>query len=336
MCNTSDTLLYVLSARGEMSWPEFKKVYDYLHTIHVLPNELGETNIRFSRSQAARALDSLGHCDLDFSKESQRIYAAPPVLARLPRTGIPQAVLAGARFPQTIPKLVEACKAANRRVKLIVDGQPGGRGLEPARVIIQADYAKDIAGFACKLGIKFEKEPPAWLTLNFSASVDEYERTLRWSVMRELNWLRKDFSFDSLSYAGLQRQGDGVRLSRYANPVNNLPQYLIWKDGQCAEVDRDWGRYLALREAGVQVITYDPQRFLFAVPKSVPLPRLVARALTLCSGYLPRFIKAGGGTLTGSNWMGLAVYQDVPPQVAQLAATKLGQEMTTCTIDMRV
>ena len=63
------------------------------------------------------------------------------------------------------------------------DGQPGGRGLEPARVIIQADYAKDIADVACTLGIKFENEPPAWLTLNFSAFLDEYERTLRWTTI---------------------------------------------------------------------------------------------------------------------------------------------------------
>jgi hypothetical protein len=319
-----------------MSWAEFKKIYDYLHTVHVLPNDPNETNIRFSRIHAARALDSLGHCDLEFSEDTRSVYSAPPVLARLPRTGIPQAVLAGARSPQTIPRLIEACKATNRRAKLTVNEQLGESRLAPTRVVIQADYAKDIAVVGCSLGIKFETEPPAWRILHFSASLDEYRGILRWSPMRELNWLRKDFSFDSLSYVGGLQQEAGVRLSRYINPVQNLPLYLIWKEDQCAKVDRDWGRFLALKEAGVGIIKYDPQRFLFAIPRTVPLPRLMARALTLCSGYMPQFIDTVDASLTGSNWMGLAVYQDVPPQVAQVAATKLGQEMLTCTIDMRV
>jgi hypothetical protein len=332
--NRSDILLYVLSAKGDVSWGEFKKVYDHLYAVHVLPNEPGETNIRFSRSRAARALDSLGHCDLEFSKDSQRVYSGPPVLARLPRTGLPQAVLAGARFPQTVQRLADACKAAGSRVTLTVNDQPGGRGLFPTRVVVRAEYASDIAKAGCSLGIKFENEPPVWPVLNFSASINEYMGTLRWARARDVNWPCRDFNFDSLSYTGVRQPSEGVRLGRYTDPVRNTPVHLLWKEGQCAEVDGDWGRYLALREAGARVLTYDPLRFLFAAPRTVPLPRLVARALTLCSGNLPLLVNAAGARLAGSNPVGFAVYQAIPPLIARLAATKLGQELTTCSIDM--
>jgi hypothetical protein len=330
MYNQSDVLLFILSVKREMTWAEFKKVYDYLYTVQILPNEVGETSIHFSRNQTARALDLLGHCDFEFSKDLQRVYAAPPTLARLPRAGIPQAILAGARFPYTVQRMVEACKASNKRLTLVVNDQPSGCGLEPVRVIVQAEYAKDIVNLGCLMGIEFENEPPAWSILNFSASLDDYRGTLQWSRRRELNWRHKDFNFDSLSYTGKIQQETGTRLSRYTDPVKNIPFHLLWKDDQCAEVDGDWGRYLALKEAGLNVICYDSQRFLFAVPRTTPLPRLVARALTFCSGYLPRHVL--NSTILRSNNLGLAVYQDVPPQLAQLAATKIGQELATCVL----
>jgi len=332
MYNSSDVLLYVLSAKKEMSWTEFKRVYDYLFTVYVLPNKTAETSIHFRRNQTARALDSLGHCDLEFSKDTQRVYSAPPTLARLPRTGFPQAVLVGSRFPQTVQRLLEACKANRRRVALSVNDQPRRQGLEPIRVVIQAEYAKDITDLGCTMNIKFENEPPAWSILNFSASLSGYMKTLQWSKRRELNWRHNDFNFDSLNYTDKQQQETTIRLSRYTDPVKNVNLYLLWKDDQCAEVDGDWGRYLALKVAGLNVTLYDPQRFLFAVPRTIPLPRLVARALTLCSGYLPRY--ARDLTIMRSNNLGLAVYQEVPPQLAQLAATKIGQELATCVLDM--
>lgn len=330
MYNQSDVLLFTLSVKREITWAEFKKVYDYLYTVQILTNEVGETSIHFSRNQTARALDSLGHCDIEFSKDSQKVYAAPPTLARLPRAGIPEAILAGARFPYTVQRMVEACKASNKRVSLVVNDQPTGYGLEPVRVTVLAEYAKDIASLGGLMGIKFENEPPAWSILNFSASLDDFKGTLQWSKKRDLNWQHKNFNFNSLRYEGKNQQESGIRLSRYTNPVKNIPFYLIWKGDQCAEVDGDWGRYLALKEAGLNVIFYDPQRFLFAAPRTIPLPRLIARALTFCSGYLPRHTL--NSTILRSNTLGLTVYQDIPPQIAQLAATKIGQELTTCVL----
>lgn len=333
MYDACETLLYVLSAKRRMSWIDFKKTYDYLYTVHVLPTAPGERNINYERNEIARGLDALGHCELEFSKDAQNVFSGPPVLARLPQTGLPKATLVGARFPQTVRRLKQAAKTINRRIKIVVDKQGSGHMLEPFRVVIQAELAKEIADVGQSLGVKFENEPPAWSTMNFSASLGEYMATRQWSRKADLNWLRKDFNFDSLCYTRSKWEG-GVRLSRYVDPVRNTNLYLLWKEDQMSEVDGDWGRYAALNEAGINVLVYDSQQFAFGVPRTLPLPRLIARGLTLCSGYLPSVIENGGVRFSNLDHCPTAVYRDVPPAIAQLAATKLGQTLLSCSFDV--
>jgi len=333
MYDAGEILLYILSAKRRMSWIDFKKTYDYLYTVHVLPTEPGEININYERNQVARALDALGHCELEFSKDAQNVFSGPPVLARLPQTGLPKATLVGARFPQTISRLKQAAKTINRRIKILVDNQPGRHVLVPSRVVIQAEFGKEIADIGTSLGVKFENEPPAWSITNFSAALDEYMATRQWSRRADLNWHRKDFNFDSLCYTRRKWEGE-VRLSRYVDPVRNTNLHLLWKKDQVSEVDGDWGRYAALNEAGINILTYDSQKFAFGVPRTLPLPRLIARGLTLCSGLLPTVIENGGVRFSQSDHCPIAVYSDVPPAIAQLAATRLGQILLSRSLDV--
>lgn len=327
MCSSKDFMLYVLSGKGQMSWREFKSAHDYLYT-NDPSRRNDETDIRFCRNETVRSLAALGHCDIEFSVNSQMIYCTPPLLARLPSPGLPEAVLVGARFPETFQLLSDACKSIGGWIMPTASVQPILRGLLPTRVVVEAEYGASIAEIARSVGLGFEKDPPAWSILNYSASVDSYADTLTWREMPEINWLRKDFSFDSLTFANAGKTEKHFRLSGYTDPVRSTSRTLLWKGNEAAEVDRDWARYLALREAGMNVIFYDAQRLLFLHPRTVPLPTLLARSLVLCSGYVPYSINVGDGRVKSFNSLGWLGYERVPLFLAEKIARKLGQNLT--------
>jgi hypothetical protein len=326
MYEAEDSLLNVISAKREISWAEYKKLYDNLYTAHILSKALGESNVNFKRSQTARGLDALGHCDFEFSKDVQSVFSAPPVLARLPETGLPKATLVGSRLPRTIIRLKELAKKSRGRVRVKLDRQPDDYILAPLRVVLEADYVKDLSDFSESMGVKFENEPAAWSVINFSSSLSQYIATLSWSRRRDLNWPRSDFSLNTLTYRRAQQQNGDLRLSRYVDPTRNVDLYLLWNADECAEVDRDWGRYAALQLAGINIVQYDVGQFEFTIPSSVPLPKLIARALTLCSGLLPTVTLSTSERSSFSSYS-TSVYRGIPPTVAELAATKIGQAL---------
>ena len=137
MSRDSDQLLYVISANNEMSWASFKEAFNYLYTLQVDSIDRERDGIKSKRFQAVRVLDALVHCDFNFNEN--KVYAAPPVLVRLPCAGFPQAILAGARPPQTIQKLSDACKSIGNHINLEVMEQPGQLVLIPRRVAVQVE-----------------------------------------------------------------------------------------------------------------------------------------------------------------------------------------------------
>jgi hypothetical protein len=143
--NESDRLLYVVSAKKEMSWVSFKETFDYLYQLQAAALSVYIDRIKDKRFQAVRALDSLGHCDFDFRENGSRVYAAPPALVRLPCAGLPQAILAGVRSPQTIKELSKACQSIGSHVKLEITQQPGELVLMPVRVAVQAGDVAELA-----------------------------------------------------------------------------------------------------------------------------------------------------------------------------------------------
>ena len=102
----SDRLLYILSAKLDLSWTAFKSAFAALYPSIASVRDLEKQNINNKRLEVVRSLESLGHCDFDFT--GNRVYVAPPALVRLPCAGFPQAVLAGARSPQTLEQIKDA------------------------------------------------------------------------------------------------------------------------------------------------------------------------------------------------------------------------------------
>src|SRR4051812_23754679 len=92
-----DHLLHVLSAKGQISWSTFKRVFDEIWIRAARESQKSLDGAAIARSQTVRNLFALGHVDFDFKSPAAAVWASSPVLARLPFSGDVYAVLTGAR-----------------------------------------------------------------------------------------------------------------------------------------------------------------------------------------------------------------------------------------------
>ena len=77
---SGDLLLYVISAKRDMSWAVFKRTFDILASKEVAEYE----SAAIARSVVLKSLDGLGHCEVLSHDGNLRVVAAPSVLVRLP------------------------------------------------------------------------------------------------------------------------------------------------------------------------------------------------------------------------------------------------------------
>jgi hypothetical protein len=320
----SEGLLYVLSARGEMAWHTFKEVFETLFLKLPDGRVSGVRDAKFRRIQTRRALDALGHCDFSFNAGRNRVVVAPAVLARLPTSGLPEAVLAGSRSPGTVSRLRAAAKDQDALVS--VEPQKD-LVLVPPRVAVQTPTVEDMKSVATELGIGFTETPSAWTLLHASTSLDSALSACHWQPEASLNWRRKDFDPTALQFTARASAAEPARLVRYTDPKRQTRRHYFSKGGQWALIDREWGCYAALRAWDLNVLAYDRRQFNMAVPASAPLPPLLARSLALCSGFAPTFLPASLASWHGPERRGFDVYRLIPPQIAEAVASKLGQAL---------
>ena len=323
--NPGDRLLYAISAKREMGWPAFKKTFEVL-CAHSLTEE-NLDDMKRARYETARALDALGHIEIDFGANA-RIYIAPPTLAVLPRSGLPVAVLSGARTPNTINLLSGRLERCGAKLRLEIQDQCDESKRFPARVTVTGESGEALACFAQEADLALEQIPPAWTILNFSGSLTEYLSGCEWLRTDKLNWEEQQFDVERLRFSAALCASE-LQLIRYTHPSRQYPIHYLWRGVEAARVDPDWGRFAALKEARRDVLHYDRPTSAFLVPLTVPLPKLLARALCLCSGLVPPAVP--GRLVVGSpvTDQSFRIYTNIPPEFAQIVAEKLEQTMIT-------
>jgi len=327
-----DDLLYIVSAWGGLSWRSFRKVFDILHArLGRTGDENGLAGSRM-RWRALNILDWLGHCDVPTGAAFNRIYCAPPVLARLPGTGLPHAVMCGARSPDTTDVLSSACLRHGCRLTIERQLQDAGAAYVPRRLVIEADSQEAIIDVAREIRVTYTAAPPGWDLVQFSGSLDEYLMSRPLIRLPDIDWPRRDYDTKLLQFRQGGAVADRVRLSQYEHPLLPARRYYLWHGETYRDVERDWGRYALLRRAGVHVLAYDPRRFILAVPSGAALPRVLARGCTLCSGYAPRFVPQANCPPASPGRAGLYAFRGVPLVAAQTVADKLGQHLDIRTL----
>ncbi len=316
-----NSLLFVMSARGSMTWQQYREAVDFLS-----PTGISEAKRReglVSRSGLLQCLEALGHCDAHYDRGASTISVTPPALCRLPRAGLPVAVLTGARCFRTHDEMSAAAEAGGGKIRLTVDRQPGPMGLLPDTIQVSATSEEAMAEYCATLGIRYVAIAPAWSLMHWTGMLSDYEATLESRIPDTLNWARYDFSVGSHEFTR-EMSGGLPRFSRYRNPTTNLPTHVFFRDRLGSEVGLNWGRYLLLNAKGITVTAYDERRFRLCVPVKVPLPGVVARTICLCSGK-PPICRGIDGLVRGVDCQDWLMFEDVPPQIAWAALSKVGQ-----------
>ncbi len=318
-----DRLLYSISSRGVMNVSFFEDAFNALFSVIIKRQK--EINYAALKLQTIRFLDALGHCEFDYEK--RKIYICPPALILLPTSGLPKAVLTGARSPELLSRIKDFAKRYPDSVAYYYIRQRNNYSLIPSAVYLEAIDKNYIEQVASAAGIKCETgEPAAWCIMNFSAGLDDMRGKIDYKERVDFNWPKRTFSLKTLAFDKFFKQNEGLRFVEYTNPKDQQKLHWLWNGSAACEVDRDWGRYLILGSNNINIILYDEKRYLFAVPATVPLPRLIARALTLCTGLAPSEARLPGQPVRGIPAdCSFYIYHAVMPPVEALAAQKLGQ-----------
>jgi hypothetical protein len=313
-----DRLLFVLSARGSMKWGQYCEAVDFLSA---LSDESRRINFESTRSGTLQCLEALGHCNTCYDHGNSTIFISPPAFCRLPKAGLPVAVLTGFRTLKTRERLLKATDLQAKTTQLITGRYPGALGLLPDTIMIKAESEDAINSLCAGLKIHYFPVPPAWTLVNWSGTLTEYEATLNYRIPDNLNWARFDFT---IGRGFVHKTADVFpRYSLYRNPTTGLPLHVFFRDKFGAEVDLNWGKYLFLKALGFAVTAYDEKRFRLCAPITFPFPALIARSLCLCSGKPPSHRHdALIPEVECNSWL---MFEDVPPQIAIAALSKLGQ-----------
>jgi len=320
-----DALLFALSAWRRCSWQAFRRAFDDLYMRQLSTSGTTKEPDANDRLNAVRVLDALGHCDVVFCAGIGNVFVAPSALAELPMAGLPRAVLCGSRSPETLDSLRAAARRAGRLVRVRASSQTAANPFAPTRIEVQAASTVVLRAFAEDTGVVYEALPPAWSLAGMSGSLEQFLESLKWSRRPDLNWERVDFDPGQLRFIGRRDPDAALILSRYQDPVRGRWSFWMWRGDEGAEVeDQSWGRYAVLAACGLTVVQYDRVCGQFAVPASVPLPRLLSRAGSLCSGHAPATVVPTGRAAEGPH-LRLQVYRDVPFDVYHVCAEKIGQ-----------
>lgn len=322
----SKKLIYAMSTKGCLRIDEFNEIFKMVYPPDSLDNEV-PTDIDI-RLQVIRTLDSLGYCEFDFDK--RMVYMCKPTLILLPTCGLPKAVLVGARTPGLVKKLRIAVE--KRQDKALFTSLVQGRTNIniPTLPCIEAVDAETLKEIAIETAVSCDvEEPIAWRLANFSSSLDEIKRSLLFEERVEPNWKQRAFMCHKLMFLSkLEEVKTDNILVEYRNPVDKQLRHWFWNGTCAAEVERDWGRYLALASIDLNVLLYDEKLYKLAVPVTVPLPCLIARAIALCEGKAPVLAKTGSKKLASiPPGHPIHVYSGVTPAIARLISMKLGQEI---------
>lgn len=275
----------------------------------------------------ARYMDMLGHCEYFSRPRPSTLLTAASCLVKLPQFDRHSFVLCGMRSASSAEEIRFAAAELRMPVEIAISSRRNfPERLLPDRITLTFQDPNDAARIASALQIGFDNNPASWVLACFSCDVEIFEASLSWRprTLRDSE-LRFYAPGTSVFNPGTLEQCGPCLAQRADDPS----WACLLRDNQEAVVeDLDWARFWAHREAGISCLAYDASRKLFAVPTRIPLPRILARALCLCSGNAPMTENLGHFSRTSE----VALFRDVPKEVAFKIADKLGSTLVPKTI----
>ncbi|TXC92642.1 hypothetical protein FS935_00045 [Metabacillus litoralis] len=316
-----DDILTVLSVLGSIKFEKFRDVCDTLLKHYFNDDE--QQRLLYNYYDIMRDLEALGHCEVDY--ENRIIYICPPSFALLPRRGLPRIVLAGGRSELMLKRITKLVNKNYDKVRIIFSDQLSAKNpLFPKTICIEAKSTQILKQVTERIGIEGDLKTPASWNLSITApSVNDIYESLVYSEQFEPNWKKEVFCHENLYFRQFVCT-DEIKLVKYKNPISQQQYTWIWNGNAAAKIDRGWGRYVILSRYKTDILLFDQIKQRFAIPSTIPLPKDLARAVSLCTGSLPRkkeLHKQLGYLPRNTN---ITVYEGVNNLIALEISRKLG------------
>lgn len=309
----ANELLLWLSARREGSWRRFRAAVEELHSGDNDSEDDGITTSGdddFLLHQRLRLnLECLAHVEF-FARECEEGWrVTPPTLAAHPIPGGVRVVLCGARSPALRERLIRAGESLGCETL-----DPSG---VPEVIRFSAADVATLSELAAKVGLNLQPEAPRSI-LSHIRSCDPPSRRQRQSVFPDgADWRIRRFDTVELRWRTTDRHhAQTARDGVFEFQLYDYWRYFMRCAGGTFEMPRAVALYVHLRHHR-GLLRYDSQNHTLRLPGTCRPPRLLDRALTLCSGVPPCFEPATG----------FLTYSDVPPEIARFAAELLRQPL---------
>ena len=235
-----------------------------------------------SPRKIVEALAVLGHVEYI---DSNRWRIVPPLLAGLPEDGlVSTAVLCGARTAALLSRLKTGC--AERGAEVVES--PAANGPDVVRVSSPSDSV--VSMVAKEMRLAFQRNS-AFTLLSCTPAIRNWPRApcpmvsgkvetvLRFSRSK-LDWVDSTLDEARGSQRGffrVRRDWDWVSIIKMGSEKS-------------AYIDDRAGRLIVAEK--LKVVSWDAEHQEFAVPMQLFPPRLIARALTMCTGIPPSYDEA--------------------------------------------
>lgn len=334
----NEILLHFLTSKGTTGEKNYcqacRTVYE--HNCGNEEEEKQSSSIPKLSRLSLQYLDQLGYINYDYN-HNNKITVNPPKLVYIPTPTGRKALLIGGRTPDLVHKLKD--KLDQLGLSLIFEEQDPSLKtfFLPYTVIVQGNsslFKSKVPEVAKELSIEFERHDLLqFKLLYFSGSISEYEKKLEtdWDTSVD-GWTEKVFDPDEITFKKIDGSGNQLDPCLIEYKLNEYDfTHKLWKGEVPYKVSKDWGRYLILRHFGKQPLLHDRDKKLLAVPLSLPLPKLIAKAFALMSGKAPLIepIK----TETGKRRYHF--FQNIPDHfVNNILINKLGNIVQHCNLSI--
>lgn len=314
-----------LSFKNVLTTEEFYKAFEFYYSKGISECHLyGEPNLSKTKRASLNFYDYTGFLDYDY--ETKKIVVNPPQLIFIPSKYDKKVLLVGGRDATLLRELIDLAFAKKLEVRITKQYSSNDQLFLPDAVTITTRGSKgeeNLVALANEVGIDFNQSviiQSAFKT--FSADIHSYEGDLVENgeiAQEDYNWARRKFNPETLQFEKDVSLEFDKSYSLVEYKLNEYTYYNnLWMDNKCYSVDKNWGKYLALKHHNKNVILFDSARSKVAVPITTPLPRLLSKAIILLSGLAPDFKSIDNRYYR--------VYENIPGIFAENLFRKLSQE----------
>lgn len=338
----NDMLITYLTVRRESCAKDYFEAFESVYQKRFGPDEIESHIIELSRLKrwSLNYLDYMGFLDYEYS--TKKIVVNPPQFILIPTQSGRKVLLIGGRTPELIQKIKDQAEKEG----LYLSIEPQDESLIP--FILPPTIT--LSGFDKHNGSKIERvlkkvaeacsisfDPdklPQFRLAEFSGNIDEYTNHLTPDErFDDSGWPARIFDINQLRFIPIDTQSINksfalveYRLTEYSF------KHRLWINGYPHEINKNWGRYVVLKKARKNVIFNDREKNIIAIPDSLPLPRLISKAMTLFSGKAPKRLKLEiNGIITWWN-----IFENIPHIFANNYFKKVGQEVIETHINYKL